>query len=148
MRRRDFITLLGGTAATWPLAAEAQQASKTPTIGVLWHAGSEEEEGVYPAALRQGLKDFGYIEGQNIKLEERFPGEIPERFYSLAAELVALKVIFLFQSTVLMLWLRNTRHRLFRSFLSTYLILSEASWSQAWRIREETLPDCPTSQPI
>jgi len=92
MRRRDFITLLGGTAATWPLAAEAQQASKTPTIGVLWHAGSEEEEGVYPAALRQGLKDFGYIEGQNIKLEERFPGEIPERFYSLAAELVALKV--------------------------------------------------------
>jgi putative ABC transport system substrate-binding protein len=91
-RRREFITLLGGGAAAWPLVARAQQARKIPTIGVLWHAGSAEEEGIYPAALRQGLKDFGYVEGQNIILHERFPAEIPERFYSLATELVALKV--------------------------------------------------------
>jgi ABC-type uncharacterized transport system substrate-binding protein len=89
--RREFLTLLGGAAA-WPLAARAQQTRKIPIVGVLWHAASAEEEGIYPAALRQGLKDFGYAEGQNIILEERFPAEIPERFYSFATELVALKV--------------------------------------------------------
>ena len=92
MRRRDFIALVGGATAAWPLTAQGQQARKISAVGVLWHAGSAEEEGIYPVALRQGLKDFGYVEGQNILLEERFPEEIPERFYSLATELVALKV--------------------------------------------------------
>jgi putative tryptophan/tyrosine transport system substrate-binding protein len=93
MRRREFITLVGGAAAAWPVATRAQQSpNKIPVVGVLWHAGSAEEEGIYPGALRQGLKDYGYVDGQNVVLEERFPAEIPERFYSLATQLVALKV--------------------------------------------------------
>jgi len=100
MRRREFISLLNGAAA-WPLIARAQQASdgiypkpggKTPRIGILWHAGSAEEEAVFLRAVRQGLSDFGYVEGKNIVLENRFPAEKPERFISLAAELVALDV--------------------------------------------------------
>ena len=90
MRRREFITLLG--ALTLPLAARAQQPTKKiPRVGVLWHAGSAEEEAIYLGALVEGLKGLGYIDGKTIALEHRFPNEIPERFVSLAAELAALK---------------------------------------------------------
>jgi putative ABC transport system substrate-binding protein len=58
----------------------------------LWHAGNAEEEAPYLRGLEQGLKDLGYFDGQTIKLEHRFPNEIPERFEALAAELAALKV--------------------------------------------------------
>jgi ABC-type uncharacterized transport system substrate-binding protein len=92
MRRREFITLLGGAMNPWPLAARAQQAGKIPTVGVLWHAGSAEEEGPYFKALIDGFGALGYIEGRNITFEHRFPNEIPERFKSMAAELVSLKV--------------------------------------------------------
>ena len=90
MRRREFITLLGAFAL--PLAARAQQPTKkTPRVGVLWHAGSAEEEAIYLGALLEGLTGLGYIDGKTIALEHRFPNEQPERFVSLAAELAALK---------------------------------------------------------
>jgi putative ABC transport system substrate-binding protein len=92
MRRREFITLLGGGAAVWPFVARAQQSRHLPVVGLLWHAGSAEEEAVYLGAVRQGLRDHGYVEGQNVTLENRFPSEIPERFVSLATELAALNV--------------------------------------------------------
>ena len=88
--RREFITLI--VAASWPLAARAQQTRTVPIVGVLWHAGSAEEEGPYFRALLQGFRDLGYIDGRNIKLEHRFPNETPERFRSMAAELVFLNV--------------------------------------------------------
>ena len=91
MKRRAFITLLGGAAA-WPLVARAQQTRTVPVVGVLWHAGSAEEEGPYFKALLQGFRDLGYIDGRNIKLEHRFPNEMPERFRGMAAELVSLNV--------------------------------------------------------
>lgn len=91
MQRRDFITLLSGTFV-WPLSAHAQQRGRVPRVGVLWHAGSAEEEAIYLGALRQGLVGLGYIDGRTITLEHRFPNEQPERFVSLAAELVGLKV--------------------------------------------------------
>src|SRR3954471_7313913 len=86
MKRREFVTVLGA-AAMWPLAAHAQQPRKMYRIGVLWHGANAEEEAIYLAALRQGLLDFGYVEGQNIVLEMRFPAEQYERFFVLAAEL-------------------------------------------------------------
>jgi putative tryptophan/tyrosine transport system substrate-binding protein len=92
MRRRDFITLFGGTAAMWPLAAHGQQSRKMHRIGVLWHGANAEEETIYLAALRQGLDDFGYVEGQNVVLEMRFPAEQYERFFVLAAELAQQNV--------------------------------------------------------
>ena len=91
--RRLLAVLIATVLATWSAEAEAQQTSgKIPRIGVLWHGANEEEEAVYLAALRQGLRDFGYIDGHNIKLENRFPAEEPERFTSLALELAELKV--------------------------------------------------------
>src|ERR1700689_2209649 len=89
--RREFIAGFGGMVA-WPLAARGQTGAKIPAIGVLWHEPSAEDAATYLGAVRQGLSDFGYVEGQNVTLENRFAGEIPERFNSLAAELAALNV--------------------------------------------------------
>jgi len=89
MRRRQFIELIGGAAATWPLAARAQQSTnKVPLVGVLWHAGSAEEEDVWLSVLVKAFNDLGYVEGKNIHLDHRFPAEKPERFRTLAQELV------------------------------------------------------------
>jgi putative ABC transport system substrate-binding protein len=74
IRRCQFITLLDGAVASWPLAARAQQA-RLRKIGVLWHAASAEEEAVYLGALREGLAELGYVEGRDIVLENRFPAE-------------------------------------------------------------------------
>jgi putative tryptophan/tyrosine transport system substrate-binding protein len=92
VRRRELVVLLGGAAVTWPLRVHAQQAGKLPRIGVLWHAGSAEEEGPYFKALADGFRALGYVDGRNIKFEHRFPNEIPDRFKSMAAELVSLNV--------------------------------------------------------
>src|SRR3974390_1879215 len=92
MKRRAFITLLGGAAAARPFAAYAQQSStKIPVVGVLWHAGSAEEEDVYLSVLVKAFNDLGYVEGKNIHLDHRFPAEKPERFRALAQELIDAK---------------------------------------------------------
>ena len=88
MRRRDFVALLGGAAASWPYSARAQTSSKMPVVGVLWHAGSAEEEEVYLSVLVKAFNDLGYVEGKNIHLDQRFPAENPERFRKLGQELV------------------------------------------------------------
>ena len=91
--RRQFISALGGATVAWPLAARAQQSPpKIPVIGVLWHASSAEEEGVWLSIMQQAMNDLGYVEGKNIVLEHRFPAENPERFRTLARELVDRKV--------------------------------------------------------
>src|SRR4051812_13397214 len=92
MKRRELIALLGGAVVALPLAAHAQQPRKMYRIGVLWHGANAEEEAIYLAALRQGLDDFGYVEGQNIVLEMRFPAEEYERFFVLATELAQQKL--------------------------------------------------------
>jgi putative tryptophan/tyrosine transport system substrate-binding protein len=103
MKRRRFITLIGGAAAAWPLAARAQQSpsKNIPTVGVLWHAGSAEEEEVYLSVLVKAFNDLGYVEGKNIHLDQRFPAENPDRFRTLAQELVAEKPDVIIAVTVL-----------------------------------------------
>ena len=73
MRRRDFITLIGGAAAAWPLTARAQSRRRIPKVGVLWHAASAEEEEPLFTALVEGFRALSYIDGQTIILEYRFP---------------------------------------------------------------------------
>ena len=90
--RRNFIALVGGAVVSPLTAARAQNSGKLPRVGILWHAGSAEEEAIYLGAIRDGLRDIGYVEGKNIALENRFPAEQPERFFAFAAELAELKV--------------------------------------------------------
>jgi putative ABC transport system substrate-binding protein len=94
MRRREFIGLVGG-AASWPLAAWAQQnrtGTRIAKIGVLWHAGSAEEEREYLDILTKAFSDLGYVEGKNVEFSHRFPAEQPDRFRILANELVESNV--------------------------------------------------------
>jgi ABC-type uncharacterized transport system substrate-binding protein len=93
MKRRDFITLLGGAAAAWPLAVRAQQGAKVPRIGCLLTPSLESPEGRAPLdAFRQGLRERGYVEGQTIVIEYRSADGKIERFPSLANELASLKL--------------------------------------------------------
>jgi putative tryptophan/tyrosine transport system substrate-binding protein len=90
--RSNGVTDCAISAAAWPIAARAQQSSnKIPVVGVLWHAGSAEQEEVYLIVLVKAFNELGYVEGQNIHLDHRFPAENPERFRVLARELVDSK---------------------------------------------------------
>ena len=90
MKRREFITLLGG-AATWPLPTRAQQAGKLPTIGFLG-ASTPSTWGPWTAAFLQRLRELGWIEGRTIAIEYRWAEGRPERTQEIAAEFVRLKV--------------------------------------------------------
>jgi len=90
MRRREFITLLGG-AAVWPLAARAQQAGKVPTIGFLGTTTAS-AWGPWTAAFVQRLRELGWIEGRNLAIEYRWADGRTGRFTEIAAEFVRLKV--------------------------------------------------------
>jgi putative ABC transport system substrate-binding protein len=88
MRRRDFIALLGTSALPWTLTAKAQSNRKIARVGVLWHAGSAEEEREYLTVLVKAFSDLGYIDGKNVEFLHKFPAEQLDRYPVLARELV------------------------------------------------------------
>src|SRR5207244_13287322 len=91
MRRREFITLLGGAAAAWPLAGGAQQAERVRRIGVLMSAVESDPRALeYITAFAQGLAELGWIVGRNVRIEYRWGAGDLDRFRRYAAELVAL----------------------------------------------------------
>src|ERR1700694_1887667 len=94
MRRREFITFLGGLAAAWPITARAQQAAKVARIGYL--SPNLASSPHLRDAFLQGLRDLGYVEGRNVVIEYRDAEGKLERLPALAAELVALKVDVIF----------------------------------------------------
>jgi putative ABC transport system substrate-binding protein len=88
MRRREFIAFLGISALPWTRFAKAQSGRKIARVGVLWHAGSAEEEREYLTVLVKAFADLGYIEGKNVEFLHKFPAEQIDRYPTLARELV------------------------------------------------------------
>jgi ABC-type uncharacterized transport system substrate-binding protein len=88
MQRRKFIGALG-SAALWPMVAGAQERRRVPKVGILWHAADADGEWPYYGSLLEGFEELGYGRGK-IDFIHRFPDEKPEKFASMAAELVAL----------------------------------------------------------
>jgi putative ABC transport system substrate-binding protein len=95
MQRRDFLGVLGGAAVAWPLAARAQQPNRIPRVGVLASASATSP---IEDAFRQGMRDLGYVEGQNVVLEYKDAAGRTDAFPQLAAELIAAKVDVIFAS--------------------------------------------------
>ena len=90
-RRRDFITLLGGAAVAWPLAARAQQLGKLPTIGFLG-VNTAATQSQWTAAFVQRLRELGWIEGRSVAVEYRWAEGRTERYTGIAAEFARLAV--------------------------------------------------------
>src|SRR3954452_4444703 len=91
MRRREFITLIGGTAAAWPLAARAQQPERMRRVGVLIPLAADDPQSQRRmTAVVQGLQELGWTDGRNIRIDTRWTAGDTDRMRRHAAELVAL----------------------------------------------------------
>jgi putative ABC transport system substrate-binding protein len=134
MKRREFITLLSGAAAAWPLAAGAQLTERVRRIGLLMvHVESDQEGQTLAAAFREGLLKSGWTEGRNIRIDTRWAGGDLGRARSLATELVALApdVIVTGGASYVTALLQATR-TVPIVFATATDPRSAAAWSRAW----------------
>src|SRR5260370_21589652 len=92
LKRREFITMRGGTAVAWPIAARAQQAGM-PVVGYLDFYAAE-PTGIFLAAFRKGLSEAGYVEGRNVSIEYRYANTSNDRLPELAADLIRRPVVY------------------------------------------------------
>ena len=141
MKRREFITLLGGAAAAWPIAARAQQAERMRRIGVLMGFGADDPEGRDRlAAFLQALQQFGWTNGRNVRIDIRWGGRNADDIRKYAAELVKLApdVILASSSVVTAAMLQATRTvPIVFTIVPTRLALA---LSTAWRGRAAMPP--------
>ena len=112
-KRREFITLIGGTAAAWPLAARSEQGERMRRIGVLVGVADDPQGQARLAAFRTGMQALGWADGRNIRFEVRFTGGAADRSRGYAAELVSLSPDLITARTPSAR--SNTRQRPFRS---------------------------------
>jgi len=127
MRRREFLTLLSGAAA-WPLAARAQQAA-LPVVGFLY-GGSPETATTLVPALRKGLGETGYVEGQNVAIEYRWANNEFNRFPELAADLVRHRLaVIATQGASRRLWRPKPPRQQFRLYSASGPIRFKRVWS-------------------
>ena len=138
MRRREFITLIGGAAAAWPVVARAQPRKK-PTVGFLGASTPAAAE-QWVAAFAQRLRELGWTEGRTVAIEYRWAEGRTERMAEIAAEFVRTKAdVIVAQGTQAALAAKNATTA--RQLSSPYrAILSEAGWLRAWRNRAAMSP--------
>jgi ABC-type uncharacterized transport system substrate-binding protein len=142
MRRREFITLLGGAAAAWPLGARAQQAERVRRIGVLTSgATADDPDGrTRRAAFLQGLQQLGWIDGRNIEIDYRWGAGDADSMHKYAAELVALAPdVILASGTATVAPLLQATRTVPIVFVQV-TIRSEPGSSKAWRGPAATPP--------
>jgi putative ABC transport system substrate-binding protein len=143
MRRRAFISLLGGAAAAWPLATRAQQPERMRRIGVLWpYTETDADSRSRIASLRQALQDLGWIEGRNLRFDFRWgaSAEDRDRIHRYATELTALAPdVIVAGSGGIAIELRQ-RPAPYRSCSRRPTIRSAPALSKLWRGRAATRP--------
>ena len=147
MKRREFITLVGGAAAAWPRAARAQEAAKQPTIGFLG-GGTPSSQSQWAIAFAQRLRELGWIDGRTVAIEYRWGEGRVERYAEIAAEFVRLNVdVILAGGTEVAIAAKQTTSVIPIVF-SVAETRSAASWSLHWLDRAVTSPACQISEVI
>jgi hypothetical protein len=144
--RRTFITLLGGAVA-WPLAAQAQQPAKLPTIGFLG-ASTPMVMGQWTAAFVSRLRELGWIDGRTTTIEVRWAEGRSERYTEIATEFVRLKVdVIVTSSAAPVIAAKQATSKILSSSRRQWT-LSAASSSPHWRARVVTSPACRFNRPM